>query len=93
MRSKTPFNLNNLAEEESIVYDNERDLNDVASNKNAKIAAGRISKKYKNVRAKRTNFPFSLEEIEEAYPENYNDNTDMADVNLNKNTAIAAKKN
>lgn len=44
MKSKTPFNLNNLAEEESIVYDNERDLNDVASNKNAKIAAGRISK-------------------------------------------------
>lgn len=45
------------------------------------------------MRAKRTNFPFSLEEIEEDYTENYNDNTDMADVNLNKNTAIAAKKN
>lgn len=95
MRNKRlalPLSLNNLAEKESIVYNDERNLNGVRSNKNAKIAASKISKKYKKMRAKKNSLPFSLEEIEEAYTENYNDNTNLTDVNLNKNAAIAAKK-
>ena len=95
MRSKRPllpFNLNDLAEEESIVYNDDRNMNDVRLNNNANIAANRISKKYKKVRAKNFNLPFRLEEIEEAETEKHNNDTDLADVNLNINAAVAAKK-
>lgn len=44
------------------------------------------------MRAKKASLPFSLEDIEEAYTVNYNDDTDLADVNLNKNAAIAATR-
>lgn len=42
-----PFSLNNLADQDSVVYDDERNLNDVRSNNNAKIVANKISKKKK----------------------------------------------
>lgn len=45
------------------------------------------------MRAKQNTLPFTLEQIEEAFTDNYVDDTDIADVNLNRNTAIAAKKN
>lgn len=41
-RPALPFNFDDL-EEESVVYDDERNLNDIRSNKNAKIAANEIS--------------------------------------------------
>ena len=44
------------------------------------------------MRAKQNTLPFTLEQIEEAFTDNYVDDTDIADVNLNRNTAIAAKK-
>ena len=44
------------------------------------------------MRAKNSSLPFDLDEIEQAYTENYVDNTDIVDVNLNRNAAIAAKK-
>lgn len=44
------------------------------------------------MRAKNNSFPFDLDEIEQAYTENYVDDTDIADVNLKRNAAIAAKK-
>ena len=44
------------------------------------------------MRAKNFSLPFSLEEIEEAETENYNNDTDLADVNLNINAAMATKK-
>ena len=93
MRSKRPllpFNLNDLAEKESIVYNDDRNLNDVRLNNNANIAADRISKKYKKLRAKNFSLPFRLEEIE-AETEKHNNDTDLADVNLNINAAMAAK--
>ena len=44
------------------------------------------------MRAKNNSIPFDLDEIDQAYTENYVDDTDIADVNLNRNAAIAAKK-
>ena len=44
------------------------------------------------MRAKNNSLPFSLDEIEQAQTENYVDDVDIADVNLNRNGAIAAKK-
>ena len=45
------------------------------------------------MRAKNNSIPFDLDEIDQAYTENYVDDTDIADVNLKRNAAIAAKKN
>ena len=42
-----PFSLNNLADQDSVVYDGERNLNHVRSNNNAKIVANKISKRKK----------------------------------------------
>ena len=44
------------------------------------------------MRAKKNTLPSTSEQIEEAFIENYVDDTDIADFNLNRNTAIAAKK-
>ena len=41
---------------------------------------------------KNNSLPYDLDEIEQAYTENYADDIDIADVNLNRNTAIGAKK-
>ena len=45
------------------------------------------------MRAKNNSLPFDLDEIEQVEIENYVDDIDIADVNLNRNAAIAAKKN
>lgn len=44
------------------------------------------------MRATNNSIPFDLDEIDQAYTENYVDDTDIADVNLNRYAAIAAKK-
>ena len=44
------------------------------------------------MRAKRNKIPFDLDEIEQEDTINYVDDTDIADVKLNKNAIIAAKK-
>ena len=45
------------------------------------------------MRAKNNSLSFDLDEIEQVEIENYVDDIDIADVNLNRNAAIAAKKN
>ena len=44
------------------------------------------------MRAKRNNLPFDLNGVEKAETINYVDNTDIADLKLNKNAITAAKK-
>ena len=44
------------------------------------------------MRAKRNKIPFELDEIEQTDTINHVDDTDIADVKLNKNAIIAAKK-
>ena len=51
-----PFSLNNLADQDSVVYDGERNLNHVRSNNNAKIVANKISKRKKKCELKRPVF-------------------------------------
>lgn len=86
-------NLTTLADAESVVYDDDRNIADVRSNKGATVTANKMKSKYKKMRAKNIYLPFDLDEIEQAYTENYVDNTDIADANLKRNTAIAAKEN
>lgn len=87
-----PFNFRDIADEQTVVYTDDRNMEDVSSNRGAIIAANKIKNKYKKMRAKNNSLPFSLDEIEQAQTENYVDDVDIADVNLNWNAAIAAKK-
>ena len=95
MRYKKPpssFTFTNIADAESVAYDDDTNLANVASNRGAIIAANKIKNKYKKMRIKNNSLPYDLDEIEQAYTENYSDDIDIADVNLNRNTAIGAKK-
>lgn len=90
-RPPIPFNLTRLAEEDSVVYDNDTDLRDVASNKSANIAAKKISEKYKRMRAKKQPLPFNFSDIADTDNVDYNDNIILENL-TNKNAIIAAKK-
>ena len=87
-----PFNLNDIADAESVIYTDDRSMENVRSNRGATIAANKIKNKYKKMRAKNNSLSFDLDEIEEAETANYVDDVDIADVNLNQNVAITAKK-
>ena len=81
-----PFNFQELASAESIVYEKPQ-VRDIFSKKSTQIAANKISDNYNKIRVK------NRAELAEADTISYvNDDTDMSDVNLNINAAIAAKK-
>ena len=84
--------LTTIADAESVVYNDDRNISDVRSKRGATIAANKTKSKYKKMRARNMSLPFDLEEIEQAYSKSYVDDTDLASVNLNKNSAIAAKR-
>ena len=91
--NRSLLNLTTLADAERVVYDDDRNIADIRSNRGATVAANEMKSKYKKMRAKNIYLPFDLDEIEQEYTENYVDNTDIADVNLKTKIAIAAKKN
>ena len=77
---------------ETIDYSDDTSIVDVISKKGAALAANKIKEKYKEIRTKRNNSPFDLNGVEKAETINYVDNTDIADLKLNKNAVITAKK-
>ena len=87
-----PFNFRDIADAESSVYTDDRNMEDVTSNRGTMITANKIKNKYKKMRAKNNSLPFVLDEIEQAETENHVDNIDIANVTLNRNAAITAKK-
>ena len=64
---------------------------DVLWTKGAQIAANKTSKKYKKMRAITQSFPFNLSDIADAETIDYNDDTNLQDVNMNRNTILAVK--
>lgn len=91
-KTPLPFNLNDIADAESIAYGEDINLNDTQSIRSSIIAASKIKNKYKKMRAKNNSFSFDLDEIEQVYTKNYVNDTDIADIILNRNAAIAPKK-
>ena len=89
---KKPVNLTNIDDADTVAYDENTDLRDVLSTKGAQIAANKISKKYKKMRARTQSFPFNLSDIADAETIDYNDDTNLQDVNMNRNTILAAQK-
>ena len=60
-----PFNFWDIADAESALYTDDRNMEDVSSNRGAMIAANEIKNKYKKMRAKNNPLPFDLDEIEQ----------------------------
>ena len=87
-----PLNFKDIADAESVVYTDDRNMEDVSSNRGTIIATNKIKNKYKKMRAKNKSLSFDLDEIEQAEIENYVDDIDIAYVSLNRNAAITAKK-
>ena len=92
MRYKKPSLSKEIADAETVIYTDDRNMEDVSSNRGATIAANKIKNKYKKMRAKNNSLPFDLDEIEQTETKNYADDVDIADVNLNRNAAITARK-
>ena len=90
--SPLPFNFSGIADAESVLCNDDRNMEDVSSNRDAMIAANKTKNKYKKMRAKNSSLPFDLDETEQAETENYVDDIDIANVNLNRNAAITPKK-
>ena len=88
----TPFNLEELADADNIVYDNDTSLGDVSSSKGVQIAAKRISQKYRNMKTKTQSLPFNLLDVGDADTVDYNEDTNIQDINLNKNAILTTKK-
>ena len=58
MRSKKPplpFNLSDIADAKTVNYNDDTSMTDVVSSKGARIAAKKITDKYKKMRRKRKN--------------------------------------
>ena len=87
-----PMYLVNEEDIQTIDHNDDTSIVDVISKKGAAVTANKIKKKYKKMRAKRNNVPFDLNGVEKAETINYVDNTDIANLKLNKNAIIATKK-
>ena len=61
-------------------------------NKNAKIAAKNFLEKYKKISRKKTPFSFNISDIADVGTVDYNNDTNISDVLLNKSVQITAKK-
>ena len=67
------------------------DVQETLTNKNVRIAAQKISQKYKKIRNK-IPIPFNLTELADADNIVYDNNTNLGDVSSSKVVQIAAKK-
>ena len=56
-----PFSFRDIADAESVVYDNNTRMEDVNSNRGVLIIANKIKNKYKKMRAKNRSLPFDLD--------------------------------
>ena len=84
--------MSDIADVETVQYNNETDFNDITSSKSAQIAARNILNKFKKIARKKSNFPFNLSDIADAETLQYNNDTDINDNTSSKSAQIAAKK-
>lgn len=84
--------MSDIADVETVQYNNDTDFNDITSSKSAQIAARNILNKFKKIARKKPNFPFNLSDIADAETLQYNNDTDINDNTSSKSAQIAAKK-
>ena len=68
------------------------DIQESLTSKNARIAAKKISQKYKKMRSKRTPIPFNLARLADTESVTSANDTNLTDVTSSKGAAIPAKK-
>ena len=68
------------------------DIQESLTSKNARIAAKKISQKYKKMRSKRTPIPFNLARLADTESITSANDTNLRDVTSSKGAAIPAKK-
>ena len=87
-----PFNINDIADAETIDFSNVININNISSSKSAKITAKKIVNKYKKLRKNKSPLPFNINDIDDAETVDYNSDTNMNNVSSSKSAQIAAKK-
>ena len=87
-----PFNINDIADAETIDFSNVTNINNISSSKSAKITAKKIVNKYKKLRKNKSPLPFNINDIDDAETVDYNSDTNMNNVSSSKSAQIAAKK-
>ena len=61
-------------------------------NKSARIATKKISERYKKIRTNAKSLPLNLSDVADADTVDYNEDVNIQDVNLNRNTILTTKK-
>ena len=91
-KTPLPFNLTDVADTETVDYNNDTNINDVLSSKSAEIAAKKISGKYRKIRKrKRINVPDNL--INSSKKSKVEDVTFIKQVPLHPRERLKRKKN
>ena len=91
-KSPLPFDISDVADAETVNYNNDTNISDISSNKSSQIAAKKIVQKYKKLAKKKSPPPFDISDVTYTETVNYNNATNISDVLSNKNAQIGAKK-
>ena len=91
-KAPLPFNITDIADAETIDFNNDTNINHASSTKSAQIAAKKIVNKYKKFRKNKAPLPFNINDIADAETVDYNNDTYINGVLLSKRGQIAAKK-
>ena len=91
-KSPLPFDISDVADAETVNYNNDTNISDISSNKSSQIAAKKIVQKYKKLAKKKAPPPFDISDVTDTETINYNNATNISDVLSNKNAQIGAKK-
>ena len=91
-KSPLPFDISDVADAETVNYNNDTNISDISSNKSSQIAAKKIVQKYKKLAKKKAPPPFDISDVTDIETANYNNATNINGVLSNKNAQIGAKK-
>ena len=87
-----PFEISDVADAETINYNNDINISDISSNKSAQIAAKKIAQKCKTLAKKKAPIPFDISDVADIETINHNNNTNISNILSNKSAQIAAQK-
>ena len=91
-KSPLPFDISDVADAETVNYNNDTNISDISSNKSSQIAAIKIVQKYKKLAKKKAPPPFDRSDVTDTETANYNNAININGVLSNKNAQIGAKK-
>ena len=87
-----PFDISDVADAETVNYNNDINISNISSNKSAQIAAKKIAQKCKTLAKKKAPIPFDINDVGDPETINHNNDTNISNVLSNKSAQIAAQK-